>query len=346
ASKKVIIFGGYDGNTRQTFSDIWVLDLVTTTWRQITPVTTTEPRKDVQVYDVMESMWMKTYTPKDDSTPISEPQPSGPGSHHHATNKPDLSVGALIGVVFTMVLVFSVVLGVMVYRRRQKRIELRESELEKAAYMASLGPEGDDRENPHGSPSGGRDRRRQHSRDHVNPRTQYQASAASPRSGSTRRLNGAASSAANTPGMSHLGLSGVEFTNGDQEFDPTYVAPPEQSGVQYLMQQLPDGTIAVQPVYLDHQPVPLQPSPNMVYSETSSLGGLLGGGSMASSPVTAAPGNSLVGTSYIAPPPPVHFNDTITAAPSSSVIASADDNSIVPAPPASTRNPFTSPRAN
>jgi len=306
--------------------------------------------KDVQVYDVIESMWVKTYTPKDDNTPISEPQPDGtgnPGSHHHATDKSDLSIGALVAVVFTMVLVFGIGFGVVVYRRRQKRIELRESELEKAAYMASLGPEGDDRENPHGSPSSGRGRRRQHSRDHFrDSRTQYQASAASPRSGSTRRLNGTASSAANTPGMSHLGLSGVEFTGRDQEFDPTYTAPPGQSGVQYLMQQLPDGTIAVQPVYLDHQPVPFQPSPNMAYSETSSLGGLLAGGSMASSPVTAAPGGSLVGTSYIAPPPPAHFNDTTTAASSSSVIASTDDNSIIPAPPASTRNPFTSPSAN
>ncbi|KAK3825477.1 MAG: hypothetical protein J3Q66DRAFT_327853 [Benniella sp.] len=369
ASKKVIIFGGYDGNTRQTFSDMWILDLVTSTWRQIIPVTTTEPRyghtctivganmivfggrassetaeigysKDVQVYDVMESMWMKTYTPKEDNTPISEPHPDGTGpnsgSHHHAASKPDLSVGALVAVVFTIVLVFSIVLGVTVYRRRQKRIELRESELEKAAYMASLGPEGEDRENLHGSPSSGHGRRRQHSRDHFRD----------PRTGSTRHLNGASSSAANTPGMSHLGLSGVEFTGRDQEFDPTYTAPPEQSGVQYLMQQLPDGTIAVQPVYLNHQPVPLQPSPNMAYSETSSLGGLLGGGSMASSPVTSAPGASLVGTSYIAPPPPAHFNDTITAAPSSSVIASTDDNAIIPAPPASTRNPFTSPSAN
>ncbi|KAG0003308.1 hypothetical protein BGZ65_001830 [Modicella reniformis] len=247
ASMKIIIFGGYDVNTKQTFSDIWSLDLITGTWQQITPVKPTQPRYGHNCNIVGANMIVYGGRASAGS--------SGKGEIGYSKD-------------------------IQVY----DRIEIREAELEKAAYLASLGSDGerDNGDNVHGSPSSKRSQQRQQSRDRFkshrnNP---YGASATSPHSGSTRRLNEGTSTAANTPGMSHYGLSGVESTHniGREEPDQNlnYTAPPEQPGVQYLMQQLPDGTIAVQPVYLDHQPIPLQNSPNMVYSETSRLGALLG----------------------------------------------------------------------
>ncbi|KAG0342592.1 hypothetical protein BG005_002649 [Podila minutissima] len=205
--------------------------------------------RDVQVYDVTTSTWMRNYTVKMDTTPVSQPLPgSTPGA-----SKKGLSTGAIVGVIIGVVAIILMIGGLVYYRRRQKKIEVHEAEVEKAAYLASLGS--DDEGKNHA--------RRVSQRYHKN--NPYSAS--SPRSPSTRRLNGTGTSTMNSPTLGYgSGFESLETP-----------AVPGASNVQYLMQHLPDGTIAVQPVYLDHQPIPLQHSPNMMYSENSSLGGYRGG---------------------------------------------------------------------
>ncbi|KAI1317730.1 Negative regulator of mitotic exit [Mortierella claussenii] len=339
-SKKVIIFGGYDAISQTTLDDMWSLDLITLTWQQIFPLNLPQPRyghtcniiganmivyggrasfngkqetgffKDTQVFDVVRVTWMSEYTPKDDTTPISKPLPGGvaPGTAAGAggARSGALSTGGVIGIVVAVLALIGIGLGLFVYRKRQRRLEIREAEMEKEAYLASLGSDAGDPENdPH-------HRRNNHRTHRNNP---YAASAASPHSASTRRLNGGNSSTANTPGMSHYGLSGVDSPTMGGHDDLQYSMPSEAPGnVQYLMQQLPDGTIAVQPVYLDHRPASLQHSPNMVYSETSSLGGFLG------QSATSNPGGSTAGGSggagYIAPLSPANiYNNNATSVP-------------------------------
>ncbi|KAF9200717.1 hypothetical protein BGZ49_009034 [Haplosporangium sp. Z 27] len=247
-SHKVIIYGGYDANTNLSLNDIWSLDLITMTWTQIvqTPSNPSSPRhghscniaganmvvfggvasiagqttligyvKDTQVYDVMLSQWMSSYAPKQDTTPVSvAPGSSGSGSSS------GLSTGAIIGIVVGVIVVVGGGLGLFVYKRRQKHIEIREAELEKEAYLASLRPEGGD---------------------------QFNKSLHSP--------------VVSTPGMTH---SGGGYNGMDELLLSNASGSPGggQGNVQYLMQHLPDGTIAVQPVYLDHQGIQ-QHSPNM-----------------------------------------------------------------------------------
>ncbi|KAG0093863.1 hypothetical protein BGZ93_007647 [Podila epicladia] len=310
ASQKVIIYGGYDPNTKYTFNDVWSLDLVTMTWTQI--VTTSSPRyshtcnlaganmivfggrasststskdvgyRDVQVYDVTTSTWQLNYTVKMDTTPASQPFPvSTP-----VASKKGLTTGAIVGVIIGVVALILVVGGLVYYRRRQKMIEVHEAEVEKAAYLASLASDDD----------GNNQVRKSSQRYHKN--NPYSAS--SPRSPSTRRLNGTGTSTLNSPTLGYgSGFESVESP-----------AVPGASNVQYLMQHLPDGTIAVQPVYLDHQPIPLQHSPNMMYSENSSLGGYVSTPiSPSSVQVGVGVGEGTSGTSlrqgYVAPPPPV-----------------------------------------
>ncbi|KAG0303441.1 hypothetical protein BGZ98_006655 [Dissophora globulifera] len=281
ASHKVIIYGGYDANAKSTFADIWSLDLVTMTWSQIVPANPTSPRyrhncaiaganmivyggaatsatgpqtgyaTDVQIYDVMLTSWMNSYTPKQDTTPISQPLGGGGPS-----NGGGLGVGPIVGIVAGVLVVAGCVLGFLYYKRRQKRIEIHEAELEKAAYLASLRPEGGDRQGKDG----------------------YMGT-----------------SVVSTPGMSHSGAyNGMDELLLNNGGGSPGMGGQGQNNVQYLMQHLPDGTIAVQPVYLDHQSVQ---TPNMrgataddnayvspVMSNNSNGGGSSGG--------------------YFAPPPP------------------------------------------
>ncbi|KAG0022136.1 hypothetical protein BGZ82_011112 [Podila clonocystis] len=273
ASQKIIIYGGYDSNTKYTFNDVWSLDLVTMTWTQIvasssaryshtcnlaganmivfggrasaTATSKDVGYRDVQVYDVTTSTWMQNYTVKEDTTPMSQPLP---GSTSGAPNK-GLSTGAIVGVIVGVLGVILMVGGLILYQRRQKKFEVHEAEMEKAAYLASLGSDAEGKNHA----------RRASQRYHKN--NPYSAS--SPRSPSTRPLNGAGTSTMNSPTLG--------YGSGFESLETPTV--PGASNVQYLMQHLPDGTIAVQPVYLDHQPIPLQHSPNMMYSENSSLGG-------------------------------------------------------------------------
>lgn len=314
SSKKVIVYGGYDSNTKTAFSDVWSLDLVTLTWQQIVTVNLSRPRyghtcnivganivvfggrsgteigyKDIQVYDVMQSNWMGSYSPKQDTTPVSEPLPggvNGPGGNHSA-----LSTAALIGIIVGSIALLACVAGVFIYRRRQRKIEIREAEMEKEAYLASLGTDGDDKA------GGGKGKRRN------NPYGKQ----SSPYSASTRHLNqrGVSMDVMDTPATIHYEPIGL---------DSAMHSPSGGSNVQYLMQQLPDGTIAVQPVYLDHQTMSpyggtpqLQQSPNIMYSENSSLGGVVNSPSptLQSGPVGGG-GESASGTGsngYFAPPP-------------------------------------------
>lgn len=318
SSKKIIIYGGYDANSKTTYSDVWSLDLVTLTWQQIVTVNSSRPRsghtcnivganivvfggqngtdigysRDIQVYDVMLSNWMSSYAPKRDTTPISDPLPggvNGPGGNHSG-----LSTAALIGIIVGSIALLSCGAGVFIYRRRQRKIEIREAEMEKEAYLASLGRDGEDK-----AGGGGKGKRRN------NP---YGASS-SPYSASTRHLNqrGVSMDVMDTPATSHYDPIGLE----------TSMHTPSGNGnVQYLMQQLPDGTIAVQPVYLDHQAVSpyggtpqLQQSPNIMYSENSSLGGVVNSPSptMRSGPMggggASGSGSGAGSNGYFAPPP-------------------------------------------
>ncbi|KAG0365327.1 hypothetical protein BC939DRAFT_478143 [Gamsiella multidivaricata] len=378
SSQKIIIFGGYDANTKSTFDDIWSLDLVTATWQQIITINPTRPRyghncnlvganmivyggrasasgstteigylKDIQVYDVIKTAWMTTYTPKEDLTPISKPLPGGVG-FGGTDSSSGLSTGALVGIIVGAIAVVGSIIAVVVYRKRQRRIEIREAEMEKTAYVTSLGSDGEADDELHRDSSRGR-LRDGHRSYRNNP---YAASSASPRSGSTRPLNGADSTVANTPGMRQYDQAGVETLTPTSQ-GLKYTSPPESSGgVQYLMQQLPDGTIAVQPVYLDHQPVPLQHSPNMVYSETSSLGGFLGTPKFSSTvPISGAgvaagmggQSSPNAGTGYLPPPlSPIHAHNRATSSsftlpPSTKDNTSNMGNIAIPPP---THDPF------
>ncbi|KAF9291399.1 hypothetical protein BGZ88_006911 [Linnemannia elongata] len=320
SSKKIIIYGGYDANSKTTFSDVWSLDLVTLTWQQIVTINSSRPRsghtcnivganmvvfggrngteigysRDIQVYDVMLSSWMGSYAPKPDTTAISDPLPggvNGPGGNHSA-----LSSAALIGIIIGSIALLACLAGAFIYRRRQRKIEIREAEMEKEAYLASLGTDEDGKDGGGGG-GGGKGKRRN------NP---YGASS-SPFSASTRHLNqrGVSMDVMDTPATSHYDPIGLE----------TSMHTPSGAGnVQYLMQQLPDGTIAVQPVYLDHQAVSsyggtpqLQQSPNIMYSENSSLGGVVNSPSptLQSGPTGGGASGSGAGSNgYIAPPTP------------------------------------------
>ncbi|KAF9190504.1 hypothetical protein BGZ51_008543 [Haplosporangium sp. Z 767] len=297
SSKRVIVFGGYDVNARATLADMWSLDLMTLTWQQIMAVNPRPPRyghncnlvganmivfggrssgelqddvgynKDIQVYDVMKASWQNAYVPKEDLTPPSLPiGTEANGGAGADRGNGGLSAGGIVGIVLAVLALVAVILGVALYRKRQKRIETRKAEVEKDVYLASLasdvGTEGTD------SRRGSSTNRRQ--RSHRN--NPYQASATSPRSTSTRHLNSRASTAPHTLGQSHSGgsIGGEPGTEEELLSDGIAETP---GGVQYLMQHLPDGTIAVQPVYLDHQPLQLHHSPNMMYSESSSLKG-------------------------------------------------------------------------
>ena len=289
-----------DANSKYTFDDVWSLDLITMTWQQI--VSKSEPRyghtcnivganmivfggqlnttvgyNDMQVYDIMTWSWMQTYTPKRDITPVSQPLPGSPGS----ASKHDLSAGSIVGIVVGVLAVVLVIGGAVFYRRRQKKIEIHEAEVEKAAYLASLGSDDE-----------GATRRTSQRYYKHNPYSQ-----SSPhRSPSTRHLNGAGTSAMNSPTTGYG--SGFESLES-----PT---PVGASNVQYLMQHLPDGTIAVQPVYLDHQPILLQHSPNMMYSENSSLGGYVAPDNIVQgSGVGEGTGGASPRQGYVAPPPSV-----------------------------------------
>ncbi|KAG0250295.1 hypothetical protein BG011_008502 [Mortierella polycephala] len=291
-SAKVIIFGGYDQNSKSTLQDVWSLDLVTMTWVQILTTNGARPRhnhvcniaganmvvfgglsttgdaqvgygKDVQVYDVMQSSWMNSYAPKQDTTKKSEPASGGFGSS-------GLGIGPIIGIVIGALAAVCLIVGFIIYKRRQKQIEIREAELEKEAYLASLQPE--DRE---GSRSG-------HSPSH------------SP--GSKSRMAGS-NSVVSTPSMSHSGA----YNGMDELLLQNAAASPGMGGqaqgnVQYLMQHLPDGTIAIQPVYLDRQAIQMQTSPNM--SAQAASPNLGGSGGYVSPPTS---NNSAGG--YFAPPP-------------------------------------------
>ncbi|KAF9114797.1 hypothetical protein BGX27_009831 [Mortierella sp. AM989] len=295
-SKKVIIYGGYDPNTRTTFQDIWSLDLINLTWQLIVPVNVSTPRyghtcnivganmivlagrasgkegnkdiaygTDIQVYDVMESMWMRSYSYKKDTTPITTLVPPSGGS---SKSSGGLGAGAIAGIVIGVLLVAGCAAGFVFYRKRQRRIKTQEAELEKEAYLASLAPE-KVANGRNGSRTNERRRRQKSQRN-----TQYPDSVVIPRSGSTRRLNGSGM-ATGSPGASHYGFSGVESQSGREDENYSLTTSEAPGNVQYLMQQLPDGSIAVQPVYFNHQPFQLQHSPNMAYSETSSLGGII-----------------------------------------------------------------------
>ncbi|KAF9967750.1 hypothetical protein BGZ70_008411 [Mortierella alpina] len=286
-SGRVIIYGGFDQNTQTALGDVWSLDLITMTWTRILATNGGSPRYghncdisganmvvygglakgatggsvghlDVQVYDVMLSMWMSSYAPKQDTTPPSTPLAVYDGSKDSG----GIGIGAIIGIVAGVLVIIGVIFGIIFYQRRQKKIEIREAELEKQAYLASLRPEG---EQGHPSPGPGR---------------------------------------VSTPGMSHNGL----YSGMDERLLQSAAASPGMGGqgqgnVQYLMQHLPDGTIAVQPVYLDHQPIQMQTSPNMAADSN-----------YVSPPLPNASGGASPG-SYFSPPPPSHSNG-MTSSPS------------------------------
>ncbi|KAF9403543.1 hypothetical protein BGZ94_004571, partial [Podila epigama] len=333
ASKKVLVFGGYDANTKATFDDLWSLDLVTLTWQQIIANNPTKPRyghtcnlaganmivfggrasagsagptqvgyKDVQVYDIVNASWVGTFVPKEDTTPTSQP---ASGIIPDAPKSGGLSTGALIGIIIGSVAVVLIIGSILLYKRRQKKVQVYEAEMEKAAYLASLAStdEGNRRQSGHRA-----------SQKH---RKNNPYATSSPRSTSTRRLNTGGTSAMASPSLGHNG--GYESEPGSYNSPPPPSSPPPPvSNVQYLMQQLPDGTIAVQPVYLDHQPIELQHSPNMIYSENCSLGGLMGtqmspatngagvgeGSNGASSSTGSSTAHHSTSQNYFVPPPP------------------------------------------
>ncbi|KAF9200836.1 hypothetical protein BGZ49_008930 [Haplosporangium sp. Z 27] len=293
-SKKVIIYGGYDANSQTTFQDIWTLDLVTMTWQQVIPVISGSPRfghtcnlvganmivyagmfisqknesgyvKDTQVYDILETNWVRVYTPKNDTSLPTVPQ-SNPEPSTSADSSKSLGAGALAGIIIGIVIVVACVAGFVMYRKREKRVKTRKAELQKEEYLLSMTsntqPE-DQNSSGTGIGTDSSDRRRRHRSQRNNP---YAGS-------STRRLNDP--TATSSLGVNHYGFSGIESHSGQSGREDDDVTNSE-GGVQYLMQQLPDGTIAVQPVYLSHQPFQLKQSPNMAYSESSSLSGIIG----------------------------------------------------------------------
>ncbi|KAI1320640.1 hypothetical protein EDD11_000163 [Mortierella claussenii] len=313
ASQKVIIYGGYDGNAKTSLQDVWSLDMVTMTWSQIVTTNPTTPRhghscnivganmivyggvavipgkdqvgyvKDIQVYDVMASSWMNTYLPKQDTTPISKPLGGGSSSGSSGIGAP-----AIIGIVAGVVVLMACVLGLLFYKRRQKQLEIREAEMEKEAYLASLRPENGD--------FGG------------------SKSAQTPGMPSPVRIHHGAASVVSTPGMSHAGAySGMdELLLNNVATSPGMGGqgqPSQQGNVQYLMQHLPDGTIAVQPVYLDHQAIQMQHSPSIMSGESAH--------GFVSPLVTGASGgvaSSTGGGGYFAPPPPPSTTNNISGA--------------------------------
>ncbi|KAF9403894.1 hypothetical protein BGZ94_004472 [Podila epigama] len=315
---------------------MWSFDLVTLTWTQIIPSVEKEVvryghscdivganliiyggRKsgskgqqdtsyggDIQVFDVVQSAWMSTYSPKQDTTEVSKPHDSGSGNG-------GLSLGAIIGIVVGAVVVLACVIGAFVYKRRQKQIEIREAELEKEAYLASLRPEGD-----------GNNKSNTHS-PHYSP---------------------ARTAAAMTPGMGHEG----PYQGMDQLLTAGAGSPAmggQGQNVQYLMQHLPDGTIAVQPVYLDHQPLQIQPSPNMMVAEANGSGGYV------SPPLPGATVGAGAGSSsgYFVPPP---TSSNLPMSPSASTAAAsyvlpptpaAHKQTSAPYHPPPSQDPFASP---
>ncbi|KAF9911354.1 hypothetical protein EC991_003919 [Linnemannia zychae] len=300
-SKKVLLFGGYDTNTKTSLSDMWSFDLITLTWTQIlvtnpidarhahscsivganmvvfggmmiTPSSQKAYVKDVQVYDVMLSKWMGEYAPKADGTAISDPPNNGSGE-----SKSGLSTGALIGIIIGAIAVLGLAIGGFLYRRRQKQIEIREAEMEKEAYLASLRPEGGDLAGDN----------------KISPRL-------SP--------NAARAALGQTPGMVHSGAyAGMDELLLNNAAGSPGMGGQGQGNVQYLMQHLPDGTIAVQPVYLDHTGGAMHmqsPSPNMqalaVNSPTSPL----------DQGYISPPGATTSASGYFSPPPAASPNVT------------------------------------
>ncbi|KAF9126029.1 hypothetical protein BGX30_000189 [Mortierella sp. GBA39] len=297
-SKKVLLLGGYDANAKTSLADMWSLDMITMTWTQIIPANPTVPRnghtcniaganmivyggmsttptggqqayvKDIQIYDVMLSKWMNEYAPKADGTAISDPL--GGGNNGASSG---LSTGALIGIVIGAIVVLGLITGLFLYRRRQKQIEIKEAEMEKEAYLASLRPEGGD--------TAGRDSK-------VTPRVSPNAARA----------------ALSTPGMSHNGAyAGMDELLLNNASGSPGMGGQAQGNVQYLMQHLPDGTIAVQPVYLDHTGGAMHmqsPSPNMQALAVNGPSPLDQG---YISPPGATSGPS---AGYFSPPPPTH----------------------------------------
>ncbi|KAG0007769.1 hypothetical protein BGZ80_004244 [Entomortierella chlamydospora] len=368
ASNKVIVFGGYDANTRTTYNDIWSLDLITLTWSQILPLgisypayghncnlagammivfagltttSLTDPRNDtfdgyrsVQVYDVMTTQWLKTYTPKNDTTPISVLGPGVSFGDSAGTSK-RFGPGAIAGTVIGCVTLIGCAVGIVIYKKRQDRIKIRKAEMEKNAYLISLVNNKGTRDENRGS----NDRRRRQRSHRNNP---YAAGS------STRQLNGYSTST----GPSHCGYSGAESHSGREDDDLATSEP--EGGVQYLMQQLPDGSIAVQPVYLNHQPFQFQVAPNIAYSETSSLGGIIGA-SLTRSPSLARAGvgdsSKDTGGFISSPLPfPTSFQDTEATStsentPSGDVDPLSTNSSESASVPPPAQNPFASPSA-
>ncbi|KAF8946401.1 hypothetical protein BGZ47_000657 [Haplosporangium gracile] len=303
-SKKVLLFGGYDANAKTSLSDLWSLDMITMTWTQILTTNPTSPRhahtcniaganmvvfggmsitpakgqvayyKDTQVYDVMLSTWMGEYAPKADGTAISKPLDGG-----NNASSSGLSTGALIGIIIGAVAVLGLAIGFFLYRRRQKQIEIREAEMEKEAYLASLRPEGGD--------TAGRD------------------SKVSPHFSSN-----AARAALSTPGMTHNGAyAGMDELLLNNGAGSPGMGGQAQGNVQYLMQHLPDGTIAVQPVYLDHTGGAIQMqshSPNMQALAVNSPSPLDQGY------ISPPAASSVSSAGYFAPPPPAHGSNVST----------------------------------
>lgn len=229
---------------------------------------------DIQVYDIMQSTWMLNYAPKQDTTLPSNPLSGGSGG----SSSQGLSTGALVGIIVGVAAVLGLVLGGVFYRRRQKRIEIREAQLEKEAYLASLGTD---------DPETDASKRKAQQRG----KHPYGVMA-SPNSTSTRHLNDGGFTAPNSPGVNHYPM-GSPGLGGD----PTAAGLDAAGGpnIQYLMQQLPDGTIAVQPVYLDHQAMQ---SPGTYYGEAAYPA------SATASPRVHAQHEQQ--QAYFAPPPPTH----------------------------------------
>ncbi|KAF9169369.1 hypothetical protein BGX20_010410 [Mortierella sp. AD010] len=365
ASNKVIVFGGYDANTRTTYSDIWSLDLITLTWSRIlalgtsypayghtcnlvgammvvfaglTTTSATNPRNDtfdgyrsVQVYDVMATQWLRVYTPKNDTTPISVLGPGASFGGSAGTSK-RFGPGAIAGTIIGCVTLIGCAVGIVIYKKRQDRIKIKKAEMEKNAYLISLVNNKGARDGNRGS----NDRQRRQRSHRNNP---YAAGS------STRQLNEYNIST----GPSHYGYSGTESHSGREDDDLTTSEP--EGGVQYLMQQLPDGSIAVQPVYLNNQPFQFQVAPNIAYSETSSLGGIIGA-SLTGSPLLAGAGvgdsSKNTGGLISSPLPlPASIQDIEATSTSENTPwgdidpLSANNSDSVSAPP--TQNPFASP---
>ncbi|KAK3829022.1 MAG: hypothetical protein J3Q66DRAFT_23603 [Benniella sp.] len=282
-SGKILVYGGFDGNSKEVFDDIWSLDLITWSWSRIIPKNAGTKRfghschiaganmivyggktfnaafsGDVQVYDVTQASWMDSYVPKQDNTPRTQPLPGSQPSN-------GLSVGAIVGIVAGVIILLALIVGLFLYKRRQKQIEIQEAEMEKEAYLASLRPEvgNDARSKPRYSPR------------------------------SPNAIRAGATPMVSTPGAIHNGVYNVDEVLLNSAAASPGIGGQAQPNVQYLMQHLPDGTIAVQPVYLDHQPMAMQTSPNMMAASPD-----LSGGGYVSPRMAGHPGGV-----YVAPPP-------------------------------------------